>query len=147
MSTTSHPRLTLDDPLSGAQRERSAETLPRPTSPQRPPTSIAKTPHKHESAAEVPAVIPAPSEGEDWRDWSGRNRVASFRFPDELLDELAKATARLGLPIGQTVIAGITSLLDHDDGVITAQVDRVAQAITRGKRRARRRPSAEGSAE
>lgn len=81
----------------------------------------------------------AEDEPEEWRDWSGPTRVASFRLPDELLEELTNTAARLGLPMGQTVIAALTSLLDEDDDALTAQIDRAAQTLARGKRQARRR--------
>ena len=68
--------------------------------------------------------------------------MASFRLPDELLDELADRAARLGLPIGQTVIAALTSLLDHDDTTLIGLADRAAQAIVRGKRRSRQQRAA-----
>lgn len=141
MITSPRPRLTLDDPLTGSQQpEDTAQSAPsRGASPPTPDTT-AET-----SRAEEPAdkqLLVDVSASDEWRQWSGRNRVASFRLPDELLDEVAERTARLGLPIGQTVIAALASLLDHDDNTLIELADRAAQAIVRGKRRNRQQRAA-----
>jgi hypothetical protein len=144
LTTTPRPRLTLDDPLTGPQQQDTGQSAPprRPRRASSPRTAetTAETPRAEETTDKQPVVdVPA---SDEWRDWSGRNRVASFRLPDELLDELVDRAARLGLPIGQTVIAALTSLLDHDDTTLIGLADRAAQAIVRGKRRNRQQRAA-----
>lgn len=141
MTTTPRPRLTLDDPLTGPRQEDTGQSAPpRRASSPRTTETTAETPRAEETTAKQP-VVDVPG-SDEWRDWSGRNRVASFRLPDELLDELADRAARLGLPIGQTVISALTSLLDHDDTTLIGLADRAAQAIVRGKRRNRQQRAA-----
>jgi len=144
LTTTPRPRLTLDDPITGSQQEDTGLSAP-PRRPRRAPSprtddTTAETPRAEETA-ETQLVVDVPA-SDEWRDWSGQNRVASFRLPDELLDELTDRAARLGLPIGQTVIAALTSLLDHDDTTLIGFADRAAQAIVRGKRRNRQQRAA-----
>jgi hypothetical protein len=74
-----------------------------------------------------------------WRAWSGRSRVASYRLPDELLDELGQVAEQHRLPVGLLVTAAITHLLDHDLPTITALVDRAEEARIQGRRTTRRR--------
>jgi len=139
---SARPRLVLDDPLDGRQptprpdAEREAEPA------RRQPRASAKL-----RPAVPPTPKPAPISSEsdqpkEWRDWAGPKRVASFRLPDELLDEVNAASEELGIPIGHLVIAGITSLLDQPADEITALADRTAQTLVRGKRNAARRKKA-----
>ena len=139
--STARPHLTLDDPLSTPVATAPVATAlwrvdpPAPAAPvvqRRRPRPAAPRPRTNGT----PQGSTSASAGE-WRDWSGASRVASFRLPDEILIELTERTTRLGLPIGQTVLAAITALLDSDDDTLLAQIDRAAQALTRGKRRAR----------
>jgi hypothetical protein len=65
--------------------------------------------------------------------------VASYRLPDELLDELAHTAQEHRLPVGLLVTAAITHLLDHDPSTITALVDRAEDARIHGRRHTRRR--------
>jgi hypothetical protein len=145
LTTATRPRLTLDDPLSGSQPDEhsSRQQSPLPPaqpSPEPPPAATPDIPTAEaDTGDQLPNDVPAndvPTDDE-WRQWGGQNRVASFRLPDELLDELGERTARLGLPIGQTVIAALTSLLDHDDSTLIERAERAGQAIARGKRRTR----------
>ncbi len=138
--STARPHLTLDDPLSTPVATAPVATTdpPAPAAPvaqRRRPRPAAPRPR-----TDAPQGSTSASAGE-WRDWSGASRVASFRLPDEILIELTERTTRLGLPIGQTVLAAITALLDSDDDTLLAQIDRAAQALTRGKRRARQQRS------
>lgn len=147
MSASTRRPLTLDDPLAAGPAN--LQESPAPTSaPQRQQRPAARSPaplsDRSNTAREPvsdsrPASIPTATR--EWRDWTGRTRVTSFRLPDELLDELARSTARLGLPIGQTIVAALTSLLDEDDAIVIERVDRAAQTLRRGKRAARRRQS------
>jgi hypothetical protein len=73
-----------------------------------------------------------------WRSWSGRSRVASYRLPDELLEELADRAAALGLPVGLIVTAAIASVLDAPGEAIEALVDRADDARIEGRREVRR---------
>ncbi len=136
MSSSLRRPLTLDDPLAGGSSSRpvvaeSPEAIPALTSRQ----AIRKPASDSGPAAARPAT-------KEWRDWTGGTRVTSFRLPDELLDELAGTTDRLGLPIGQTIVAALTSLLDEDDATVIDRVDRAAQTLRRGKRAAQRRQAA-----
>ena len=147
MTAPARPRLTLDDPLAGRETPASASALSADDSEPAAPTKNESAPsdnaawEKRRRAARKPPPpgepVAATRAAEDWRDWSGRTRVTSFRLPDELLDELGDRTARLGLPIGQTVLAALAALLDRDDAALIDKVDRAAQALAHGKRRAR----------
>lgn len=75
-----------------------------------------------------------------WRQWAGGTRVASYRLPDELLEELDDRARRLGVPIGMTVAAGLLQLFDHDDETIVRLVERTEDARVLGRRAVRRRP-------
>jgi hypothetical protein len=74
-----------------------------------------------------------------WRHWTGGTRVASYRLPDELLEELDARARRLGVPIGMTVAAGLLQLFDQDDETIIGLVERAEDARVFGRRAARRR--------
>jgi hypothetical protein len=74
-----------------------------------------------------------------WRHWAGGTRVASYRLPDELLEELDARARRLGVPIGMTVAAGLLQLFDQDDETIIGLVERAEDARVLGRRAARRR--------
>jgi hypothetical protein len=69
--------------------------------------------------------------------------VASYRLPDELLDELTHAAEEHRLPVGLLVTAAITHLLDHDLPTITALVDRAEDARIEGRRNTRRGASSD----
>jgi hypothetical protein len=69
--------------------------------------------------------------------------VASYRLPDELLDELARTAQQHRLPVGLLVAAAITHLLDHDLPTITALVDQAEDARVQGRRNTRRRGRAD----
>jgi hypothetical protein len=77
--------------------------------------------------------------GEAWRAWSGASRVASFRLPDELLDELDMRANGLGVPLGMTVTAALLHLFDHDDETVLRLVDQAEATRDRARRQARRR--------
>jgi hypothetical protein len=89
--------------------------------------------------AAAPQTRSAAAERGSWRSWSGRSRVASYRLPDELLDELAAVADEHRLPVGLLVAAAITHLLDHDLPTITALVDQADDARIHGRRNSRRR--------
>jgi len=74
-----------------------------------------------------------PSE-QTWQ-WSGLDKIASHRYPLELLDALDELTRRLNLPVGLTVSAALASLLDRSDADITTAVERAADARPRTLRR------------
>jgi hypothetical protein len=139
---SARPRLVLDDPLEGRQPTPPPDAEREPEPARRKPRASAKL-----RPAVSPTPKPAPVSNEsdqpkEWRDWAGPKRVASFRLPDELLDEVNAASEELGIPIGHLVIAGITSLLDQPADEITALADRTAQTLVRGKRNAARRKKA-----
>ncbi len=73
-----------------------------------------------------------------WRSWSGASRVASYRLPDELLEELAARAAALQLPVGLIVAAALAHILDAPGEVIETLVDRADDARIKGRRVARR---------
>ncbi len=141
--SAARPHLTLDDPLSTPVATAPVATVDPPAPAPAPPVAHRRRPRPaapRPRTDATPKGTPSTPAGE-WRDWSGASRVASFRLPDEILIELTERTTRLGLPIGQTVLAAITALLDSDDETLLAQIDRAAQALTRGKRRARQQRS------
>ena len=78
--------------------------------------------------------------------WSGGTRVASYRLPDELLEELAGRAAELALPVGLIVTAAIANVLDAPGEMIGALVDRADDARIQGRRAARRALSESHSA-
>lgn len=146
MSSKARPPLTIDDPL--------APRTPRPnesaTAGEAPPEGDALG----EPTAREPSRRPRPrrpadrapqragerdtAEGSSSRPWAESSRVASYRLPDELLDELNARTRRLELPIGLTVAAALVEFLDRDDAAITAVVDALDDARHRARRAARR---------
>ena len=65
--------------------------------------------------------------------------MASFRLPDELLDELDTRAGELGVPLGMTVAAGLLHLFDQDDETVLELVDRAEATRDRARREARRR--------
>ncbi len=81
------------------------------------------------------------SDGVVWRAWSGASRVASYRLPDELLEELAARAAALQLPVGLIVTAALAHILDAPGEVIATLVDRADDARINGRREARRAPA------
>jgi hypothetical protein len=99
-------------------------------------------------AVSAPRATASPQHGSPgrpgpWRAWSGRSRVASYRLPDELLDELARMAEEHTLPVGLLVTAAITHLLDQDLPTIIALVDGAEDARVEGRRLARRRGDAD----
>jgi hypothetical protein len=158
------PVLELDDPLA-PRRPAVAPEAPAADTTDRsheqpagaPKTPTARRPARRSrpksisSAADAPdaaisrelSVVgerssPAPSDGA-WRSWAGGTRVASYRLPDELLEELDDRARRLGVPIGMTVAAGLLQLFDQDDETIVRLVERAEDARVLGRRAARRR--------
>lgn len=154
------PVLELDDPLAPRRppvapvRERGDSGGEHPQAAARPPRRRAARPR--------PELVAEPSDGpreplagdlavveEDtsasgradsaWRHWAGGTRVASYRLPDELLEELDDRARRLGVPIGMTVAAGLLQLFDQDDETIISLVERAEDARVLGRRSARRR--------
>jgi hypothetical protein len=96
------------------------------------PASTART------SRQPPAVTGTPAPVNEWRDWTGRTRVTSFRLPIELLDELAEQAARTGIAAGHLALGHLVAGLDHGDDDAVAQADRAIRALTAGKRNARR---------
>jgi hypothetical protein len=147
---SSRPRLVLDDPLDGPppppppEPEHHPEPAPRrrPRATTKPRTAVSPAPQSTPTPDPIDSHQP---EANEWRDWAGPKRVASFRLPDELLDEINTTSDQLGIPIGHLVIAGLTSVLDQPDDEITALADRVAQTLLRGKRNARRKKATEAA--
>ena len=164
MSRLRRAGLTIDDPLSPETAdERVLSTRPRDeertagpggglggsaplskpqssatqqsTSRQAPGTATAATPGARKAPTRAATARPANGA---WRAWSGPTRVASYRLPDELLAELASASAELQLPVGLLVTAAIAHLLDEPAGAIAALVDRADDARIEGRRAARR---------
>ena len=93
----------------------------------------------HPVPQDVAPDIPQPVPQAEWREWSASTGATSFRFPPELLAELAARAERTGLSQGQIALAGITSLLDESDEQLVAAADRAARALRVGRRNARRR--------
>ena len=60
--------------------------------------------------------------------------MASFRLPDELLDELDTRAGELGVPLGMTVAAGLLHLFDQDDETVLEVVDRAEATRDRARR-------------
>ena len=108
----------------------------RPRSSQRPQAHGSLV-AAQEQSRQIRAV--ATDAGETWRAWSGASRVASFRLPDELLDELDARAGGLGVPLGMTVAAGLLHLFDQDDETVLELVDRAEATRDRARREARRR--------
>lgn len=123
------PTLTIDDPLV-AHHEPEA----RPVVPVVPVEAAASA--RPARAAATPITVPTGQE--PWREWSGDERVASFRLPAALLDELGERAGALGLPLGLTVAAALSHLLDLGDERVVDLVDRADDARHRGRRRRRR---------
>jgi hypothetical protein len=151
------PVLELDDPLapraptapdaSDSDRESmpvAPKAEPRPRARRSRPKPVATAADRHK--ARVSPDLSLVGEGSSsshassaWRDWTGASRVASYRLPDELLEELDDRARRLGVPIGMTVAAGLLQLLDQDDEAIVDLVERAEDARVMGRRAARRR--------
>ncbi len=66
------------------------------------------------------------------------SRVASYRLPDELLEELTARAAALQLPVGLIVSAALAHIVDAPGEVIETLVDRADDARITGCREARR---------
>jgi hypothetical protein len=157
------PILELDDPLapraaavgptgldvdaSRDDREPTESTQKDQTHPHarrsRPkPVPMAHSQNEKSASPELALVgEESTSSGADgaWRHWAGGTRVASYRLPDELLEELDARARRLGVPIGMTVAAGLLQLFDQDDETIIGLVERAEDARVLGRRAARRR--------
>jgi len=120
------PTLTIDDPLVAHHEPEARPVVPvKAAAPARPARSAAPPP-------------PTPTRPEPWREWSGDERVASFRLPAALLDELGERAGALGVPLGLTVAAALSHLLDLGDERVVELVDRADDARHRGRRRRRR---------
>jgi hypothetical protein len=115
--------LQVDDPVQPG-RPPTAQDVAR-NIPQDAPRSIPQA---------VPQAVPQ-SVPQEWRDWSPATGATSFRFPPELLRELADRADRTGLPQGQIALAGITALLDQDDEQVVELCDRAARALRAGRRK------------
>ncbi len=127
------PVLAIDDPLG-----QPTNTKPNETRSVKTPAATRKPaqPAKPRVSSTRPATPPL-KDGL-WREWSEHNRVASFRLPTDLLDELAARVQRLGLPLGTTATAALLHLLDEKDTVITELVDRADENRYFSQRKARR---------
>jgi hypothetical protein len=158
------PVLELDDPLAPRRpavaseaptadttdrsHEQPAESTKTPTTRrpgrrrgQNPVASVADPPDaviSRELSVVGESSSPASNDGA-WRSWAGGTRVASYRLPDELLEELDERARRLGVPIGMTVAAGLLQLFDQDDESIVRLVERAEDARVLARRAARRR--------
>ena len=149
MSSTARPRLAIDDPLAPRSEERRDESarVDEVTSGGGAEEEPIREGAERKPVPSTPAAAPGSRHADEpettetglWREWGGGSRVASYRLPDELLDELDERTRPLGLPIGLTVAAAMLELLDRDDAAITDLVDRVDDARHHARRAARRR--------
>jgi hypothetical protein len=155
-ATLRRPVLHLDDPLDTAptrtaRRDQAAaaasepsaaaappSTQPEPKPPADPPSRPPRRAHKRAAPAERTAAA-GERVSTEWRAWSGASRVASFRLPDELLDELEQRAGQLGVPLGMTVATGLLHLFDQDDETVLALVDRAEATRDQARRQARRR--------
>ncbi len=146
MTSKARPPLTIDDPLaprpqSGNEPTTAGEAPPEGDAPQEPTRRQPSRRPRPRRPADRPAQ--RADERETYEDspsrpWAESSRVASYRLPDELLDELNARTRRLELPIGLTVAAALVEFLDRDDAAITAVVDALDDARHRARRAARR---------
>jgi len=119
------PRKRLGDAAGRAQAV-SAVPMPAPVaSPRRQPSSTS-------------APAPASQPGGPWREWSPFQTTVSYKIPPELARELDERLHDLREPVGLTVVAAITHLLDQDDAAIGRLIDRAEQAKPRPGRRAGR---------
>ena len=150
------PVLELDDPLAprrpaiapapepvatgGDEHPPAAERPPRRrVRPPRPEPVAESSDGRGEPLAVVGESSSAGRADGAWRHWAGGTRVASYRLPDELLEELDARARRLGVPIGMTVAAGLLELFDQDDETVIRLVERAEDARVLGRRSARRR--------
>ncbi len=81
---------------------------------------------------------PQPPVSQEWREWSVADRATSFRFPPELIAELAAASEQTGVSQGRIVTVALTLLLDEGVDAIVAGADRAERALAAGRRRARK---------
>jgi hypothetical protein len=140
------PAVTPAPDLGASESNEHAPTAPRPQRrrarrPRPEPVAESSDPHDEPIASEL-AVVGETSSGRAdgaWRHWAGGTRVASYRLPDELLEELDDRARRLSVPIGMTVAAGLLQLFDQDDKTIIGLVERAEDARVLGRRAARRR--------
>jgi hypothetical protein len=125
--------LQVDDPVQPARRPSATvggHAPPgRPSAPQDAARNIPQ-----DAPRSIPQNVPQ-SVAQEWRDWSPATGATSFRFPPELLRELADRADRTGLPQGQIALAGITALLDQDDEQVVELCDRAARALRAGRRK------------
>lgn len=146
MSNARRLALAVDDPLaSGSERTPEAGVV-RPAAKARRKAEkapVVVSQDEPRGAAAEPEATGGPDRapGGLWRAWSGGTRPASYRLPNELLDELDERTHGLRLPVGLTVTAALLRLLDESDELIVAAVDRADDAQHQARRRARRRRS------
>jgi hypothetical protein len=122
----SRPTLTIDDPLAPHHEPEARPVVPVEATASARPARSSATPTTTQTGQEP------------WREWSGDERVASFRLPAALLDELGERAGALGLPLGLTVAAALSHLLDLGDERVVDLVDRADDARHRGRRRRRR---------
>ena len=99
------------------------------------PAPVA-SPRRRPSSRSTPAPTSQP--GGLWREWSPFQTTVSYKIPPELARELDERLHDLREPVGLTVVAAITHLLDQDDAAIGRLIDRAEQAKPRPGRRAGR---------
>jgi hypothetical protein len=144
MTAQARPVLRIDDPFAATEKAsphtdgRNGDgSQPKPSQPekarQRPGGHTPRAKPAGRGGAQPGAA------GEAWREWSGEEKVASFRLPADLLAELAETAGRLRLPLGLTVAAALAYLLDRDDDSVARLVDRADDARHGARQRARRR--------
>jgi len=136
---TALPKLDLV-PVTAASQARNApapvhDEKPAPPSGVPMPAPVA-SPRRRPSSTSAPA--PASQPGGPWREWSPFQTTVSYKIPPELARELDERLHDLREPVGLTVVAAITHLLDQDDAAIGRLIDRAEQAKPRPGRRAGR---------
>lgn len=156
MGRSSLPALDLDDPLRSPRAQATADgPAEQPGSPipaseasaDDPPVKAQRARRRPARQAPVdtrtehPAAEATESAGV-WREWGRGSRTATYRLPEDLLEELDSRSRTLELPLGMTVGAALLQLLDQDDSALIAAVERVEDARLQASRRARRLTSA-----
>jgi len=136
---TALPKLDLV-PVTAASQPRKAPAPvhdEKPASPSAPPMPApVASPRRRPSSRSTPAPTSQP--GGLWREWSPFQTTVSYKIPPELARELDERLHDLREPVGLTVVAAITHLLDQDDAAIGRLIDRAEQAKPRPGRRAGR---------
>jgi len=136
---TALPKLDLV-PVTAASQPRRAPTpvhdeKPAPPSAAPMPAPVASPRHRPSSTS---APAPASQPDGPWREWSPFQTTVSYKIPPELARELDERLHDLREPVGLTVVAAITHLLDQDDAAIGRLIDQAEQAKPRTGRRAGR---------